>query len=186
MIDLDPRRLKIIQSGWSKSDLAALEHYIHTGEHDFFFVYDSAFSRFTDGTFTRIYPELPVSQKSKHFKLMICPERREYHLTDSSAPGIGLHAIYYRNSEELRLNWETNYGRFIRWEAPDYRVISLGKTATVPGWETVYWTPLATGKGIPKAGIRISVTVKEQKNKVMVEQAQIRIEFKGENFRVKL
>lgn len=183
---LDPRQLKIIQSAWPKGDLAALEHYLHTGENDFFFVYDSAFARFPDGTFTRIYPALPAPQKSKHFKLMICPERREYRLTDSSTPGIGLEAIYFRNSQELKVTWETNYGRFILWEPPEYRVISMGKTAEVPGWKTVYWTPLTMGKDLPKEGIRIGVSVNDQKDKVKVEQAYIEVQFKEGTFRVRL
>lgn len=56
----------------------------------------------------------------------------------------------------------------------------------VQGWKTVYWTPLTMGKGIPKVGIWISVSVKEQRNKIKLEETQIRVEFEEETFRVKL
>ena len=42
------------------------------------------------------------------------------------------------------------------------------------------------GKGIPKVGIWISVSVKEQRNKIKLEETQIRVEFEEETFRVKL
>ncbi len=184
---LDPKQLRIIKSTWPKGDQAALEHYIHSSgvERDFFFVHDSAFLRYPDGTFTRIYPELPVQQRNKHFRLMICPERWNYRFTDSSAPGIGLYPIYYLNSEKLRYCWRTNYGRFSRWEPPDYRVIPLGMTATVSGWGKIYWTPSITQEPIPKEGIKISLTVKDSRRQTSYEQTVIGIEANAKIFRVK-
>jgi hypothetical protein len=185
--NLDSKQLKIINSTWPQGDLAALEHYLHTNgtEHDFFFVFSSAFVRYSDGTFTRIYPELIAQQRSKHFKLMICPEREDYHLTDSTAPGLGLTAIYYRQSEDLQFCWETNYGEFNLWNSPDSRVIPLGTTATIEQWQTVYWTPSLTQKAISKEGIKITLIVKSLKSKANYEQASIEIQPKEEAFTVK-
>jgi hypothetical protein len=184
---LDPKQLKIIQSTWPKGDLAALEHYIHTNgtERDFFFVFNSAFVRYTDGTFTQIYPELTVSQRTKHFKLMICPERQKYCLTDSSTPGIGLNAIYYRQPEDAQFCWETNYGEFNLWNSPDFRVTHLGMKALAQQWQTVYWTPIAQ-KEIPKEGIVITLSVKSLKSKTQYEQTNIEIKSKEEGFTVNI
>jgi hypothetical protein len=184
--NLDPQRLKIIKSTWPKGDLAALEHYIHTNrtESEFFFVYESVFVRYTDGTFTRIYPELAARQRAKHFKLMICSERQDYRLTDSSAPGIGLNAIYYRHPEDVQFCWETNYGEFNLWNSPDSRVTPLGMTATAQQWETIYWTPPLTQKAIPKEGIKIILSVKSLKSETKYEQTYIEIKSKEEFFTI--
>jgi hypothetical protein len=174
---LNPKRLKIIKSTWPKGDLAALEHYLHTNgtECDFFFVFSSAFVRYPDGTFTRIYPELTAGQRTKHFKLMICPERQAYRLTDSSTPGIGFNAIYYRRPEAVRFDWETNYGEFNLWNPPDYQVDSLGMKTTVEQWQTVYWTPPLTPKALPKEGIKVTVKVKSLKSKTICAETYLEI-----------
>jgi hypothetical protein len=166
---LNPKRLRIIKSTWPQGDLAALEHYLHTNgtEHDFFFVFNSAFVRYPDGTFTRIYPKLAAGKRTKHYKLMICAERQEYRPTDSSTPGIGLNAIYYRKPEDVRFCWETNYGEFNLWNSPDSQVIPLGTTATVEQWQTVYWTPPLTQKAIPKEGIKVTVKAESVKSKTI-------------------
>jgi hypothetical protein len=185
--NLDPKRLKIIKSGWSQGDLAALEHYIHTNgtESDFFFVFSSAFLRYKDGTFTRLYPKLAAGQSAKHFKLMICPERQDYYPTDSATPGIGLDAIYYRSAEEVQFCWETNYGEFIFWEFPDYKVVSLGKKATVQERKPIYWSPPLNQKAIPRKGIKVSLTVKSLKSKTVYETAYIGIKPKEGGYTVK-
>jgi hypothetical protein len=185
--NLDPKRLKIIKSSWSQGDLAALEHYIHTNgtEHDFFFVFSSAFLQYKDGTFTRIYPGLAAGQRTKHFKLMICPERQDYHPTDSATPGIGLDAIYYRSSENVRFCWETNYGEFVSWEFPDYKVVSLGKKATVQERKRIYWSPPLTQEAIPEKGIKVSLTVKSLKSEAIYERAYIEIKPKEGGYTVK-
>jgi hypothetical protein len=184
---LDPKRLKIIKSRWSQGDLAALEHYIHTNgtESDFFFVFSSAFLRYKDGTFTRLYPKLAAGQSAKHFKLMICPERRDYYLTDSATPGIGLDAIYYRSSEDVRFCWETNYGEFVFWEFPDYKVVSLGKKAVVQERKQIYWRPPLNQKAIPNEGIKVSLTVKSLKSKTVYATAYIGIMPKEGGYTVK-
>jgi hypothetical protein len=185
---LDPKQLKIIKSPWPKGDLAALEHYIHTNgtEHDFFYVFSWAFVRYQDGSFTPIYSEMTVPQSAQHLKLMICPERQDYRLTDSTTPGIGLAALYFRQREAVQFCWETNYGEFVLWNPPDYQVISLGMTATVDQGPTVYWRPSLTPQAIPKEGIKITLTVKSSKSKIKYEQASIAIIAKEEGFRVKI
>jgi hypothetical protein len=185
--NLDPKKLRIIKSTWPQSDLAALEHYVHTNgaENNFFFVFGSAFVHNSDSTFTRIYPKLPINKRTKHFKLMICPERQNYYLTDSLTPGLGLHAVYYRYYDGIQFRWETNYGQFSLWETPDYRVIPLGRNARIPGWKTVYWTPSLTQKIIPKE-IKITVTAEDQKSKTKYEHTYLEIQPKEEGFKVKI
>jgi hypothetical protein len=186
---LNPQKLRIIRSNYPPGDKAALEHYIHTNgtENDFFFIFDSAFVRNPDQTFTRIYPELPLAQRRKHFKLMICAARKEYCLTDSRAPGLGLHATYYHDYEGLQFRWETNYGQFSLYDyLNNNRVIPLGKIARIEGWKTVYWSPSLSQELIPKEGIKITVTAEDRESETRYEQAYLEIQAKGTVFRVKL
>lgn len=46
----------------------------------------------------------------------------------SSTVGIGLTPIYIlgRSPETVKFHWRTNYGHFISWEPPDYKVYLLG------------------------------------------------------------
>lgn len=58
----------------------------------------------------------------------------------SSTPGIGLEPVVAGfSAANGTFTWTATYGRFLAWDAPDYRVNELGSTATSHGGK-IYWS----------------------------------------------
>ncbi len=90
----------------------------------------------------------------------IQPDITRYTVLMSSAPGIGLspNVTGPLSAEHLTCTWKTDYGHFLRWEAPDYTVQELGSTVTVNGTK-VYWTYLDANASAPRPPVHITLDV---------------------------
>ncbi len=83
------------------------------------------------------------------------PEK--YNPLMSSAVGIGLTPIY-TGSADVVYSWNTSYGHFISWNAPDWKVNQHGDTVETTN-QTIYWSysPDDMGKEKPPVTIRLIV-----------------------------
>jgi hypothetical protein len=71
-------------------------------------------------------------------RLEASPQR--YSPMMSSTPGIGLTPnVTGFNSVDATFEWNATFGRFLMWDAPDYKVHDIGNPVATDG-RTIYWT----------------------------------------------
>lgn len=97
--------------------------------------------------------------------------------------GIGLTPIYTslgRNPETVKFSWHTNYGEFISWAPPDYKVNELGSEAINNG-EKIYWSYSSEDMGVNKPPVRISLNVKDAKSGQVLAESVLEIEWENQD-----
>lgn len=72
----------------------------------------------------------------------------------SSTVGIALRAFSADGTVPARVRWRANYGAFLSWSPPDYKVRSLGPETLADG-ATVYWSYDPKGMGTVKPPVEI-------------------------------
>ena len=75
----------------------------------------------------------------------------------SSTVGIGLTPVY-NGTGQVVYNWNTSYGYFVGWNAPDWKVDQQGQNVDTTD-QTIYWSysPDEMGKEKPPVTIRLTV-----------------------------
>lgn len=76
----------------------------------------------------------------------------------SSTVGIGLTPIY-TGSVDVVYSWNTSYGYFISWNAPDGKVNQLGDTVETTN-ETIYWSYPHDDMGKEKPPVTVRLIIK--------------------------
>jgi hypothetical protein len=105
-------------------------------------------------------PQNATGSPSGTVNVTIHPDITHYTVLMSSAPGIGLSPTITGPlpAGNLSYVWETDYGHFLGWGAPDYTVREQGMTVT--GTMTkVYWTYDGSNTSISRPPVRITLTV---------------------------
>lgn len=76
-----------------------------------------------------------------HTPLAISVDRMKYTPTMSSTVGIGLTPEYPSgiDNETVSFRWQTDYGYFLSWGAPDFKVTNNGQDVIGPD-NKVYWS----------------------------------------------
>ena len=76
----------------------------------------------------------------------------------SSTVGIGLTPLYTGSRPDVIYSWNTSYGHFVSWNAPDWNVSQHGDSIDTTN-QTIYWTysPDDMGKEKPPVTIRLIV-----------------------------
>jgi hypothetical protein len=82
----------------------------------------------------------PVTEKGT-VPLTVNASRTGYSILMSVTPGIGLTPVYPDtiDNSTVSFRWQTNYGMFLSWNAPDYQIVEHGKDLTA-GDGTIYWS----------------------------------------------
>ncbi|RPJ50155.1 MAG: hypothetical protein EHJ95_07645 [Methanobacteriota archaeon] len=98
---------------------------------------------------------------SRHVSVAIVEEISNYSIVMSSTPGLGLTAVVNGSAPDASIayyRWTTDYGEFLGWSAPDYRVRELG--SNVGGNVTkVYWTYLSRADDAVRPDVHVSLEV---------------------------
>jgi len=99
-------------------------------------------------------------QETSPEKVKIQTDRDSYTPIMSSTVGIGLVPIYTseRDPESVKFHWRTNYGHFVSWKSPEYKVIPLG-TEVINNGEKIYWSYNEMSE--KKPSVHISLTVED-------------------------
>jgi hypothetical protein len=99
-------------------------------------------------------------QETSPEKVKIQTDRDSYTPIMSSTVGIGLVPIYIseRDPETVKFHWRTNYGHFVSWGPPGYKVIVLGIDVINNG-EKIYWSYNEMSE--KKPSVYISLTVED-------------------------
>ncbi len=94
----------------------------------------------------------------------------------SSAVGIGLIPAYEleRPPETVQLRWSTNYGYFVAWDSPDFKVNLLG-TEVINNGQKIYWSYDPGEMGMKKPLVEISLQVEDAGSGQTLAEARLKI-----------
>ena len=94
----------------------------------------------------------------------------------SSTVGIGLIPVYEleRPPETVQLHWRTNYGYFVAWDSPDFKVNLLG-TEVINNGEKIYWSYVPDEMGVKKPTVEISLQVEDARSRQVLAEARLKI-----------
>jgi len=104
----------------------------------------------------------------------IQPDITRYNLAMSSAPGIGLSpniSGQEGGGGKYVYLWNTDYGQFLEWKAPNFTVTELGSDVKVPGGK-VYWTYGSAPAGTVRPLVHITLDVVDATTNVTVGHAE--------------
>jgi hypothetical protein len=109
-------------------------------------------------------------------EVTIQTDRDVYILLMSSTVGIGLIPVYEsgRPPEALQLHWCTDYGHFVAWDAPDFRVNLLGSEVINDG-QKIYWSYDPGEMGVEKPTVEISLQAKDARSGEVLAEARLKI-----------
>jgi len=94
----------------------------------------------------------------------------------SSTVGIGLTAVHEleRPPEAVQLHWRTDYGHFVAWDCPDFKVNLLG-TEVINDGERIYWSYDPGEMGVKKPTVEISLQVEDARSGEVLAEARLKI-----------
>lgn len=97
----------------------------------------------------------------RNVKVAIVEEISNYSIVMSSTTGLGLTAVVNGSAGSRSIiyyRWTTDYGEFLGWSAPDYRVRELGSNV-VGNVTKVYWTYLSRAEDAVRPDVHVSLEV---------------------------
>ena len=109
-------------------------------------------------------------------EVTIQTDRDAYIPIMSSTVGIGLIPVYEldRPPETVQLQWSTDYGYFVAWNSPDFKVNLLG-TEVINNGDKIYWSYDPGEMGITKPTVGISVQVEDAQSGQVLAEATLEI-----------
>jgi hypothetical protein len=100
------------------------------------------------------------SASTDHTPLAISVDRMIYTPTMSSTVGIGLTPEYSPgiDNETVSFRWQTDYGYFLSWGEPDFKVTNNGQDVTTSGHK-VYWSYSPDDMDKDKPPVHVTLTM---------------------------
>jgi hypothetical protein len=94
----------------------------------------------------------------------------------SSTVGIGLIPVYEleRPPEALQFHWRTDYGHFVAWDAPDFRVNLLG-TEVINDGQKIYWSYDPGEMGTKKPTVEVTLQIEDAGSRQVLAEARLKI-----------
>ena len=94
----------------------------------------------------------------------------------SSTVGIGLTPTHTleRPVEAVQFHWHTDYGYFVAWDSPDFKVKLLGSEVINNG-EKIYWSYDPEERGAEKPSVEISLQIEDAQSAQVVAEASLKI-----------
>jgi hypothetical protein len=101
----------------------------------------------------------PTSDASK-VPLTISTDRDSYSLIMSSTVGIGLTPVYPSTIDNgtVSFRWQTDYGNFLSWKAPYFKVNELGSDVTADDGK-IYWSYLSEDGKKARPPVHVTLTM---------------------------
>ena len=126
--------------------------------------------------FQETIPKETFSETKLDEEVKIQADRDTYTPELSSTVGIGLTPIHTldRHLETVKFHWHTNYGHFVSWEPPDYKVNLLGDEITNKG-EKIYWSYTSKEMDIKKPSVKISLRIEDAKSGQLLTESSLKI-----------
>ena len=100
----------------------------------------------------------------------------------SSAVGIGLIPVYTleKPPETVQLHWRTDYGYFVAWDSPDFKVNLLG-TEVINNGEKIYWSYDPGEMGAKKPLVEISLQIEDAQSGQVLAEASLKIGWENQD-----
>ena len=94
----------------------------------------------------------------------------------SSTVGIGLTPVntLERPPETVQFHWRTDYGYFVAWDSPDFKVKLLG-TEVINNGEKIYWSYDHDEMGAEKPSVEISLQIEDAQSGQVLAEASLKI-----------
>ena len=94
----------------------------------------------------------------------------------SSTVGIGLTPVNTLEGppETVQFHWRTDYGYFVAWDSPDFKVKLLGPEVINNG-EKIYWSYDPDEMGVEKPSIEISLQIEDAQSAQVLALASLKI-----------
>jgi hypothetical protein len=94
----------------------------------------------------------------------------------SSTVGIGLTPVHTleRPPETVRFHWHTDYGYFVAWDSPDFKVKLLGPEVINNG-KKIYWSYDPGEMGAEKPSVEISLQIEDAQSAQFLAGASLKI-----------
>jgi hypothetical protein len=115
-------------------------------------------------------------------KVKIQAEPIAYSPIMSSTPGIGLTPLWTlgRPMKDFDFHWNANYGFFLNWGPPDYKVEELGGNVINKG-EKIYWSYDPNDMGKEKPSVKISLTIGDVQSGKILTVSYLEIEWEDQD-----
>lgn len=134
------------------------------------------------------FSQSPVSgnkspeQSVKLGEIPIQTDRDTYSPVMSSTVGIGLTPAYSmnRSPETVKFKWSTNYGFFLSWEAPDFKVNNLGSSVEY-GYKKIYWSYNPSDSGVDKPDVTVTLDVIDAVSGKTLTTSKLQIIWESQN-----
>ncbi len=100
----------------------------------------------------------------------------------SSTVGIGLVPVYELGGppEAVQFHWRTDYGHFVAWGSPDFKVNLLG-TEIINNGERIYWSYDPDEMGAEKPTVEISLQIEDAQSRKVLAEARLKIGWEGKD-----
>lgn len=114
--------------------------------------------------------------------MKIQADRDTYTPTQSSTVGIGLTPIYTlgRHPDTIRFHWYTDYGYFVNWESPDFKVNLLGAEVVNNG-EKIFWSYDPDEMDNEKPPFNISLKIEDAESGQLLTESILEIDWIDQN-----
>jgi len=115
--------------------------------------------------------------------LSIQPDIGRYTVLMSSTVGIGLtpQVSGPLPPDYMVYTWKTDYGHFLGWSAPGYKVGDLGTTFATGNGTKVYWTYLGENESGGRPPVHITLDLVDRATGVMLGHAERVIDWDTKN-----
>lgn len=122
----------------------------------------------------------PSDEAASRRRVSISSSRDSYTPLMSSIVGIGLKPVYAegKHSRLVTFHWTTNYGYFLKWGPPDFKVRPLGPSTSTDGGE-VYWSYDPIDIDEEKPPVIIVLTVRDRRNDHPLARSELRLEWEN-------
>jgi hypothetical protein len=102
----------------------------------------------------------PKASSEDRVPLTIDVDRDIYTPAMSSTVGIGLTPVYPSSTDNgtVSFRWQSDFGYFISWKAPDFKVITLRSDISADD-QKIYWSYSPDDMGREKQPVRVTLTI---------------------------
>ena len=119
---------------------------------------------------------IPRFQEPPAYRASICTDTPEYSLVMSSVPGMRLIPVTSGNVSGALFHWTTNYGRFLLWGSPDYKVHEYDREV-ITDLQPVYWSFDPGKTSEPRPPVTIGLSVEDPGSGTVLARTEVGIEW---------
>jgi len=128
------------------------------------------------GALIAVFTIMQPTSGSVKVPLTISTDRDKYSLMMSSTVGIGLTPGYPSsvNNSTVRFRWQTDYGNFLSWRSPDFKVNEQRSDVTIDDGK-IYWSYFLEDGEEARPPVHITLTMIDRATGKALDTASLEI-----------